>query len=109
MEEVGERDGLLAASRVDQSSGSVDELRVGIRDSGDGYTSTGATGCGALLLCDPRKWAHRYVVLIFMCFLAFGTRFYVTCLSSRCCYPKFDIEKIDKCSINQNMPERIVI
>ncbi|EDO35229.1 predicted protein, partial [Nematostella vectensis] len=29
-------------------------------------------GCGASLLCDPRRGLHRYVVLIFICFLSFG-------------------------------------
>ena len=29
-------------------------------------------GCGTLALCDPRRNAHRYFVLIFICFLSFG-------------------------------------
>ncbi|GCC36294.1 hypothetical protein chiPu_0014787 [Chiloscyllium punctatum] len=28
-------------------------------------------GCAAAL-CDPRRWPHRFVVLVFMCFLGFG-------------------------------------
>jgi hypothetical protein len=30
------------------------------------------TGCGASLICDPRRSVHRYFVLIFICFLSFG-------------------------------------
>lgn len=33
------------------------------------------TGCGASIVCDPRRGVHRYVVLIFMCFLSFGSYF----------------------------------
>ena len=31
------------------------------------------TGCGGSLACDPRRNLHRYLVLIIMCFLSFGT------------------------------------
>lgn len=33
------------------------------------------TGCGATIVCDPRRGVHRYFVLIFMCFLSFGSYF----------------------------------
>jgi len=29
-------------------------------------------GCGSSAVCDPHRAAHRYFVLIFMCFLSFG-------------------------------------
>ncbi|XP_067898254.1 lysosomal dipeptide transporter MFSD1 isoform X1 [Heterodontus francisci] len=33
-------------------------------------------GCGcASALCDPRRWPHRFVVLVLMCFLGFGSYF----------------------------------
>jgi len=33
------------------------------------------TGCGSSIVCDPRRGVHRYFVLIFMCFLSFGSYF----------------------------------
>lgn len=33
------------------------------------------TACGASVCCDPRRNCHRFVVLIFMCFLCFGSFF----------------------------------
>ncbi|WAR27470.1 MFSD1-like protein [Mya arenaria] len=33
------------------------------------------TGCGATLPCNPRRPLHRYLVLIIMCFLSFGSYF----------------------------------
>jgi hypothetical protein len=30
------------------------------------------TGCGASLMCDPRRPYHRYFVLVFICLLSFG-------------------------------------
>lgn len=30
------------------------------------------SGCGASVCCDPRRRLHRYLVLIFICFLSFG-------------------------------------
>ncbi|KAL5004333.1 hypothetical protein ScPMuIL_017789 [Solemya velum] len=33
------------------------------------------TGCGATLACNPRRGLHRYLVLIIMCFLSFGSYF----------------------------------
>ncbi|XP_066912299.1 lysosomal dipeptide transporter MFSD1-like [Clytia hemisphaerica] len=33
------------------------------------------TGCGALPCCDPRSAGHRFTVLIFICFLSFGSYF----------------------------------
>ncbi|XP_031573119.1 major facilitator superfamily domain-containing protein 1-like [Actinia tenebrosa] len=30
-------------------------------------------GCGASVCCDPRRRLHRYLVLIFICFLSFGS------------------------------------
>ncbi|XP_060690190.1 major facilitator superfamily domain-containing protein 1 isoform X4 [Hemiscyllium ocellatum] len=41
------------------------------RQSGDDGPSP---GCAAAL-CDPRRWPHRFVVLVFMCFLGFGSYF----------------------------------
>lgn len=32
-------------------------------------------GCSSFSLCDPKKSAHRYMVLVFMCFLGFGSYF----------------------------------
>jgi MFS family permease len=32
-------------------------------------------GCGPALLCDPRRTPHRFIVLIFTCFLNFGSYF----------------------------------
>ncbi|GAB6020184.1 hypothetical protein CHUAL_002904 [Chamberlinius hualienensis] len=32
-------------------------------------------GCGGSLICDPRRNVHRFVVLIFMAFLGFGSYF----------------------------------
>ena len=34
-------------------------------------------GCGATPCCDPRRAAHRFFVLIFICFLSFGEYFSV--------------------------------
>ncbi|XP_067944720.1 lysosomal dipeptide transporter MFSD1-like [Watersipora subatra] len=31
--------------------------------------------CGASLPCNPRRYMHRYIVLIFMCLLSFGSYF----------------------------------
>ncbi|CAH8590608.1 unnamed protein product [Heterobilharzia americana] len=33
------------------------------------------TGCGGSWACDPRRRPHRYIVLIFICFLCFGNYF----------------------------------
>ncbi|XP_053404412.1 major facilitator superfamily domain-containing protein 1-like isoform X2 [Mercenaria mercenaria] len=33
------------------------------------------TGCGATLACNPRRSLHRYLILIIMCFLSFGSYF----------------------------------
>ncbi|XP_045610044.2 lysosomal dipeptide transporter MFSD1 isoform X1 [Procambarus clarkii] len=33
------------------------------------------TGCGALAVCDPHHGAYRFVALVFMCFLSFGSYF----------------------------------
>ncbi|XP_021351524.1 major facilitator superfamily domain-containing protein 1-like [Mizuhopecten yessoensis] len=33
------------------------------------------TGCGSTLACNPRRFLHRYLVLIIMCFLSFGSYF----------------------------------
>ncbi|ESO96144.1 hypothetical protein LOTGIDRAFT_214694 [Lottia gigantea] len=33
------------------------------------------TGCGGSLPCDPRRSLHRYLILIIMCFLSFGSYF----------------------------------
>lgn len=33
------------------------------------------TGCGASLPCDPRRKLHKYLVLIIMCLLSFGSYF----------------------------------
>uniref|UniRef100_A0A8C4R5R2 Lysosomal dipeptide transporter MFSD1 n=1 Tax=Eptatretus burgeri TaxID=7764 RepID=A0A8C4R5R2_EPTBU len=33
------------------------------------------TGCGASALCDPRRKPHRFLVLILMCLLSFGSYF----------------------------------
>ncbi|XP_077988681.1 lysosomal dipeptide transporter MFSD1-like [Glandiceps talaboti] len=33
------------------------------------------TGCGTSAACDPRRSLHRYLVLILMCFLSFGSYF----------------------------------
>ncbi|XP_071084456.1 lysosomal dipeptide transporter MFSD1-like isoform X1 [Haliotis cracherodii] len=33
------------------------------------------SGCGATIFCDPRRFLHRYLVLIVMCFLSFGSYF----------------------------------
>ena len=33
------------------------------------------SGCGATPCCDPRRAVHRFVVLIFICFLSFGSYF----------------------------------
>jgi len=30
-------------------------------------------GCASSALCDPRRALHRYFVLIFICFLSFGS------------------------------------
>ena len=30
------------------------------------------SGCNALPCCDPNRAAHRFTVLIFLCFLSFG-------------------------------------
>jgi len=58
----GERNGLLGGeSRLEGSSEDYDVVQP--------------KGCGASLLCDPRRWAHRYFVLIFMVFLSFGSYF----------------------------------
>ncbi|TPP65419.1 Major facilitator superfamily domain-containing protein 1 [Fasciola gigantica] len=32
-------------------------------------------GCGSSLACDPSRWLHRYLMLFFICFLAFGSYF----------------------------------
>ncbi|CAD5122891.1 unnamed protein product [Dimorphilus gyrociliatus] len=34
-----------------------------------------ASGCGASLPCDPRRKLHKYLVLIIMCLLSFGSYF----------------------------------
>ncbi|XP_041351508.1 major facilitator superfamily domain-containing protein 1-like [Gigantopelta aegis] len=33
------------------------------------------SGCGATLACNPRRSLHRYLILIIMCFLSFGSYF----------------------------------
>ena len=33
-------------------------------------------GCGSLICCDPRRAPHRFMVLIFICFLSFGKLFF---------------------------------
>ncbi|XP_054771784.2 major facilitator superfamily domain-containing protein 1-like [Lytechinus pictus] len=33
------------------------------------------SGCGATVCCDPRRALHRYLILIFICFLSFGSYF----------------------------------
>ncbi|XP_070539369.1 lysosomal dipeptide transporter MFSD1-like [Ptychodera flava] len=33
------------------------------------------TGCGAMAACNPRNRLHRYLVLILMCFLSYGSYF----------------------------------
>lgn len=35
-------------------------------------------GCGPALLCDPRRSPHRFIILIFTCFLNFGQTTYHT-------------------------------
>ena len=30
-------------------------------------------GCDGFLPCDPRKWMHRYFMLVLMCMLSFGS------------------------------------
>ena len=39
------------------------------------------SGCGATVCCDPKRPYHRYLVLIFMCFLSFGElkNFFLAC------------------------------
>lgn len=32
-------------------------------------------GCGGTICCHPGKWLHRFIVLILMCFLGFGSYF----------------------------------
>ncbi|KAL3847679.1 hypothetical protein ACJMK2_018576 [Sinanodonta woodiana] len=33
------------------------------------------TGCGGSLACNPHRFLHRYLILIIMCFLSFGSYF----------------------------------
>jgi hypothetical protein len=33
------------------------------------------TGCGAGALCDPRRTPHRFIALLLMCILGFGSTF----------------------------------
>ncbi|XP_061431290.1 major facilitator superfamily domain-containing protein 1 isoform X1 [Lethenteron reissneri] len=42
-------------------------------DGGDDEAAL--SGCGASPLCNPRRTPHRFVVLVFMCFLGFGSYF----------------------------------
>ncbi|KAK2188278.1 hypothetical protein NP493_137g03023 [Ridgeia piscesae] len=57
MPETGESDPLIGG--VGQDETEADELK----------------GCGASLACDPRRPLHKYLVLIIMCFLSFGSYF----------------------------------
>ncbi|KAI0214202.1 Major facilitator superfamily domain-containing protein 1 [Lamellibrachia satsuma] len=57
MPETGESDPLIGGSGQDEKE--AEEL----------------TGCGATLACDPRRPLHKYLVLIIMCFLSFGSYF----------------------------------
>ena len=41
----------------------------------DSQISTELTGCGASALCDPRRMPHRFIALILMCLLGFGSTF----------------------------------
>jgi len=43
------------------------------------------TGCGGTLACNPRRFLHRYLVLIIMCFLSFGKYRLVTQQSADFC------------------------
>ncbi|XP_074658444.1 lysosomal dipeptide transporter MFSD1-like isoform X2 [Tubulanus polymorphus] len=41
----------------------------------DGVDDVVLTGCGGSMACDPRRALHRYLILIVMCFLSFGSYF----------------------------------
>ena len=38
-----------------------------VGEEGSGFS------CATFLLCDPRRWFHRYTALMLMCFLSFGS------------------------------------
>ncbi|XP_064614854.1 major facilitator superfamily domain-containing protein 1-like isoform X2 [Liolophura sinensis] len=42
---------------------------------GDDSEEEELTGCGATLPCNPRRMLHRYLILIIMCLLSFGSYF----------------------------------
>ncbi|KAG7479060.1 major facilitator superfamily domain-containing protein 1 isoform X1 [Solea senegalensis] len=54
--------------------GDEDERFVGDREPQRGAGGTGGTGAMPAI-CDPRHLLHRVVVLVFMCFLGFGSYF----------------------------------
>lgn len=76
--EPTERDSLLGSG-----SEKPNYVQSASNDVSDSSTSTDTqedhvqlTGIGGSLACDPRRWLHRYLVLIFMCLLSFGKSVY---------------------------------
>ncbi|XP_030837710.1 major facilitator superfamily domain-containing protein 1 isoform X1 [Strongylocentrotus purpuratus] len=53
-------------------SGRPDRNQIQGKDDDDDVE---LSGCGATICCDPRRALHRYLILIFICFLSFGSYF----------------------------------
>ena len=58
MADLDERQPLVADRADEKTESDIDEQEW--------------NGCGPAILCDPRRWPHRFIVLIFTCFLNFG-------------------------------------
>ncbi|XP_062521615.1 major facilitator superfamily domain-containing protein 1-like [Corticium candelabrum] len=61
MADLDERQPLVADRADEKTESDIDEQEW--------------NGCGPAILCDPRRWPHRFIVLIFTCFLNFGSYF----------------------------------
>uniref|UniRef100_T1INA2 Lysosomal dipeptide transporter MFSD1 n=1 Tax=Strigamia maritima TaxID=126957 RepID=T1INA2_STRMM len=53
----------------------VDRKPVRPINESNNETETELSGCGATLCCNPYRPFHRFVTVIFMCFLSFGSYF----------------------------------
>lgn len=75
-----EKESLLSSSvdSMESSSRKFETFPTGGYVQIPGAMETGAISprkryrCDNFLPCDPRRWMHRFLVLILMCFLSFG-------------------------------------
>ncbi|XP_072180435.1 lysosomal dipeptide transporter MFSD1-like [Diadema setosum] len=65
----------LVSGRPDRNHHASNDGRVVEEEEHDDDDDVELTGCGATAACDPRKPLHRYLMLILICFLSFGSYF----------------------------------